>query len=147
MLNTATTGTSQKTIRIALLLSFAALISGCDAVLDCLDKDGPVFNTTSIEPATLNQVYSQNIVVEVENEPFDDRFDYEFRLLSGTLPPGISATPAGRILVLSGTALELGEYNLEIYVEVDDGYSPADSNLCYRNRTREFQLIVQPDNS
>jgi len=46
------------------------LLTGCDAVFDCLDKDGPTFDTTTLLPAVLNQEYTDSIFVSVENEPW-----------------------------------------------------------------------------
>jgi len=129
-----------------LLLVSASTITGCDAVFDCLDKDGPTFDTTTLMPAVLNQEYIDNIVVSVENEPRDDRFIYNFTLLSGSFPEGISAQPSGRTLVLSGTATELGTYQFSLNVEVDDGLTVAQSGLCFRNREREFTLLVGQEN-
>jgi len=98
-------------------------------------------------PAVLNQEYIDNIVVSVENEPRDDRFIYNFTLLNGSFPEGISAQPTGRRLVLSGTATELGTYQFSLNVEVDDGLTVAQSGLCFRNREREFTLFVGQENT
>ncbi len=128
------------------LIASTTLMLGCDAVIDCFDNDGPVFNNTTLETATLNQVYSHTIGASVENELFDDRFDYEFSLLSGSLPPGITVVPVGqRDLLLTGTATELGTYTFVLNVYVDDGLNATDSGLCYRNRDKEFQLVVEQD--
>lgn len=122
------------------------LLTGCDAVFDCLDKDGPTFDTTTLLPAVLNQEYTDSIFVSVENEPFDDRFDYNFTLLSGNFPMGITAQATGRTLVLSGTATELGNHQFRINVTVDDGLTDAQSGLCFRVRDREFSLLVEQEN-
>lgn len=129
-------------LKACCLIGSMIALSACDAVVDCFDNDGPVFDTRALVPAILNQEYLQRINVSVNNEPRDDRFDYQFRLTGGSLPAGISAEPAGRSLVLSGTPTELGTFAFTINVEVDDGLSPADSGLCYRIRDREFSLPV-----
>jgi len=121
------------------------VLSGCDAVLDCLDNDGPVFSTNRLEPAILNQVYSQTIKASVENEPFDGRFEYDFDVNNGSLPAGITWRESGREITFSGTPTELGTYTIDINVEVDDGLNPADSGLCYRTRTRGFILLVEQE--
>lgn len=131
----------------ALALASTMILAGCDAVVDCLDNDGPVFNTSVLEPATLNQVYSQTISASVDNEPNDGRFIYEITQISGTLPPGITAEQRGRAYVFSGTPTALGTFNVEINIEIDDGLDAAESGLCYRNRSRSFALFVVQDNS
>ncbi len=133
--------------RSSVLIGIATMLMGCDAVVDCLDNDGPVFRTTSLAPATLNQVYQETIRAAVNNEPFDDRFEYDFTIINGALPPGISTTQAGRSYIFTGTPTELGTFNIEINVFVDDGQDAVDSGLCFRNRSREFSLIVAQDAS
>ena len=128
------------------ILVSTVTLAGCDAIFDCLDKDGPTFDTTTLMPAVLNQEYTDSIIVSVENEPLDDRFDYNFTLLSGSFPMGITAQPTGRTLVLSGTATELGSHQFRINVTVDDGLTEAQSGLCFRVRDREFTLLVEQEN-
>ena len=65
-----------KTIKACCLIGCMIMLGSCDSVVDCLDRDGPVFDTRSLLPAILNQEYLQRINVSVENEPRDDRFDY-----------------------------------------------------------------------
>ena len=123
------------------------MLNGCDVLLDCIDADGPVFDTSAIDVAVLNQVYTQEIVASVENEPFDSRFVYNFAISDGTLPPGISATAVSQKFILTGTALQLGSFPFKLSVAVDDGISPQQSNLCYRSRDRDFNLTVVQDSS
>ena len=130
-----------------LLVFVAGLLTGCDAILDCVDNDGPVFRTSALPTATLNQTYSETIEVSINNEPFDDRFDYEFSIIRGILPNGISTTEFANSLLFRGTPIELGTFELEINVFADDGLDSIDSNLCYRNRSRNFTLLVEQDNS
>ncbi len=119
---------------------------GCDAVLDCVDNDGPVFSTDPTLPAAiLNQQYLQTIQASVRNEPRDDRFDYDFTIINGALPPGITTESSSGLYTLRGTATELGTYNFEINVFIDDGLDPTSSGLCFRNRSREFELVVQQE--
>lgn len=117
------------------------LLTGCDAVLDCLDNDGPVFNKVELRPAVLNQVYSDSIIASVRNEPQDQRFDYQFSL-SGQLPAGIVADPVAQNLVFRGTPTVAGEFPFKLYVEVDDGLDAQQSGLCFVSRTSDFVLRV-----
>lgn len=141
------TSTVAHLARSYVLIGIATMLVGCDAVVDCLDNDGPVFRTTSLAPATLNQVYQETIRAAVDNEPFDDRFEYDFNIVNGVLPAGLSTTQAGRSFIFTGTPTELGTFNIEINVFVDDGQDAVDSGLCFRNRSREFSLVVAQDAS
>lgn len=145
MIKTISAYTTQLTK--AVIVFIAAALGGCDAVIDCLDNDGPVFSTNRLEPATLNQVYEQTITASVENEPSDGRFDYEFDVNNGSLPEGVTWRQSGRQIVFSGTPTELGSFTIDINVEVDDGLNPADSGLCYRTRTRGYILLVKQDDT
>jgi len=127
--------------RIGLLL-LALSLYGCDAVLDCLDDDGPVFNKGTLEQAVLNQEYADEIVASVRNEPFDARFDYRF-VFTGSLPQGVMAFQSGRRFVFEGTPTESGLFRFTLYVEVDDGLDPYRSNLCFRSRSTDYRLTVR----
>lgn len=123
------------------------ILSSCDAVIDCIDNDGPEFRDTSLLPATLNQVYLDTIRAAVNNDPFDDGFEYDFDIISGRLPAGISTDQTGRTFTVSGTPTELGDFTFELNVFIDDGLNITDSGLCFRNKSREFTLTVNQDAS
>lgn len=125
---------------IALLLGL--LLSGCDAVVDCLDNDGPEFNKGQLSSAVLNQVYSETIRASVNNEPQDQRFDYRF-VLSGALPAGVTVASVGQSYLFTGTPTESGSFPLSLYVEVDDGLNAQDSGLCFVSHTTDFVLQVE----
>ncbi len=120
----------------------ALSLSGCDAVVDCIDGDGPALDTSGLQPATLNKEYLHTIRASVRNEPFDDRFEYDFAIIGGALPAGISGIESGRSFTLTGTPTELGEFTFRLNVFVDDGQNAFDSGLCFRNEDRNFTLLV-----
>lgn len=127
-------------IRPAVLM-LTALLAGCDAVIDCLDNDGPEFDKVTLGPAVLNQVYSEYIRASVNNEPQDQRFDYDF-VLSGELPMGLSYEDFGQRFHFTGTPTVSGNFPVSLYVEVDDGLDAQESGLCYVSHTRDFVLVV-----
>jgi len=134
-----------KSVLRGLMVSVTFTLGGCDVITDCLDDDGPVFNRSTLPPATLNQVYTETIVASIENEPRDDNFDYSWSITDGALPVGITTMVSGRRYTLSGTPIELGVYDFQVNVTVDDGLDSESSGLCYRNRSKNFQLQVQQD--
>jgi len=132
-----------KNKKIAVVFCAVLLGSGCESAIDCLDNDGPEFDTSSIGNPVLNQVYSETIVVSINNEPRDDNFLYEFNL-QGELPDGVTGFSAGRNYVLNGTPIEEGTFRFTVYVTVNDSLLPAESGLCYYTTSRTYEITVQP---
>ena len=130
-----------------LFATSSLLLTGCDALIDlaidCIDHDGPEFNQTLLVSPVLNQVYAETITVSIDNEPLDDRFDYEFSL-SGVLPSGILTEETGRRLIFSGTATELGQFRFEVFVEISNRNGNLASGLCFTTASRNFELTVLP---
>lgn len=137
----------KKWLRQALVVCCASVLTGCDVLLDtafdCIDSDGPEFNKSVLVQPVLNQVYTESIVVSINNEPRDDRFGYRFAV-TGNLPAGLSTDAAGRNFFINGTATELGTFSFTLFVEVEDTVSPENSGLCFTVEERQFQLTVQP---
>ncbi len=134
--------------RKLLLLSVVLSCTACDALIDCLDADGPVFDRETLAPAVLNQEYQERVRASIKNEPQDDWFNYEFRL-TGKLPEGISTFQSGRTFIIEGTSIEVGEFPVELFVNVSGRgnrvvYSHGTSGLCYTSRSRQFVLDVNP---
>jgi len=133
--------------RILLALSLSVL-TACDALIDCLDADGPVFNKRTLTVAVLNQEYQESVRARINNEPLDDWFDYKFQL-SGRLPSGLSTFQSGRTFFFEGTATESGDFTLELFVDVSGRgggvtYSNGSNGLCYTSRSQRYELVVDP---
>jgi len=131
-------------VRIYAMLGCAVMLgTGCESAIDCLDNDGPEFQTRTISDPVLNQEYSETISVAINNEPRDDNFLYEFRL-QGDLPSGVSGSSIGRTYFLNGTAIQEGTFRFTVYVSVDDNLQPEDSGLCFYNASQTYEITVQP---
>ncbi|MEE9335910.1 MAG: hypothetical protein V3U65_17600 [Granulosicoccaceae bacterium] len=102
---------------IAAIIFLSLALSGCDSLTDCIDNDGPELSPGTLPNPILNQEYDQVVHVGIRNEPNDDRFNYEFTL-SGGLPEGMQTSAAGRDMRIFGTPIELGDFNLNVTVEV-----------------------------
>jgi len=132
----------QPPILIFTLLLITTLMVGCDAAVDCLDSDGPKFESKTINDPTLNQEYTGTIRVSINNEPQDDRFGYEFKI-TGQLPTGLQSQSRGRDFFITGTATELGTFSFNVFVRVLDPAGAENSGLCYTTRSQDFQFTVQ----
>jgi len=143
---------------LAPLLMGSTLLVGCgplsDVLFDCIDDDGPILRPTTIPDPVLNQSYDVTITASVENEPFDDSFDYDI-VVSRTLPPGLVADIFERRIRISGAATELGAYSIDVGVAVNDpGFNSltftnnnsngvTSSNLCRFTTQRTYTVSVQ----
>ena len=145
--NTSTSARAVKSATAIGITASALLLAGCDQLIDlafdCIDRDGPEFNKTLLISPVLNQVYSETITVSIENEPQDDRFDYDFAI-SGQLPAGLQTQELGRQLIFSGTATELGDFQIQVSVEVSHRNGNLDSGLCFTTESQAYQLTVLP---
>lgn len=135
--------------RLLSVLLLGVSLSGCDALIDaaidCLDGDRPQFNRPVLPDPILNQAYREVIRASIRNEPFDDRFDYDF-FVSGSLPTGVVTEIINREVLVIGTPTELGTFTLGLFVEVSlpGRFGRRDaSGLCSTQRSRNYELTVQ----
>lgn len=162
LMNMCTIEQLKKQVALPLLLASTTLLAGCgplsDLLIDCIDDDGPVLRPSTIPDPVLNQTYDVTITASIENEPFDDSFDYDI-VVSRTLPPGLIADVFERQVRISGAATELGDFTVDIGVTVSDpgfnsltfnnglgnstnnGVTP--SNLCRFTTQRAYSVSVQ----
>lgn len=138
-----------------LLGLWLCLLCGCDVledeIYDCIDDDGPVFETRSLPDAYLNEPYQATITIAIENEPFDDSYQYDIEY-TATLPPGLSILIQQRRIILSGIPTAAGQYPLSFSVEVSlpEGYSSTNfdgdyddgDDLCHSYANKSYQLTV-----
>lgn len=134
-------------LNIPTLFLLAFLMSGCDHVVDCLDDDGPVFNQKTLDQPVLNQEYLDQISVSIRNEPLDDSYDYEFSY-TGRLPTGITARSSGRIYQFEGTPTELGNFEIDVLVQVSGRntlaiFNEDDSGLCFTTNRQKYRMDIQ----
>lgn len=123
------------------LVCASVLMTGCDTLIDCIDDDGPRFPSAALEPAILNQVYSETVRVSINNEPRDDNFIYDFNI-TGALPEGISTSSSGRNFIFSGTPIESGSFVFTLFVEIEDEFNFSESGLCFYTDSRRYELTV-----
>jgi len=130
------------------IVAVCATVSGCDVLfdhaLDCIDDDRPRLSPSVIANPILNQEYRQVIQASIENEPRDDRFGYEFTR-DGALPDGLASQVSGRNYIIEGTPIELGVFNFELTVVVDDPNADTESGsgLCSNIERVNYTLDIQ----
>jgi len=140
---------SARALKVLVALMLAMLQSSCDvfldAAIDCLDGDRPQFNRSVLPNPILNQAYRELIQASIRNEPYDDRFIYDFTV-SGRLPAGLVTEIVNRDVLVIGTPTELGTFTLGLFVEVrlssSSAYNHADNGLCSTRYSRNFELVV-----
>ena len=138
-----------KNAALGLLLSSTLALSSCDPLsggsvfLDCIDDDGPVLNPRTLATPVLNHSYEAVITASIENEPHDDRFEYNYNKGAG-LPAGLIVDTFEREVRISGAPTELGNYAMRVEVAVSDAGSNGNSHrLCRRKTARNYVFDVQ----
>ena len=110
-------------IKTHIAILFTLFMSSC-CVIEELE-----FDKNTLPNAILNQEYNVIITASVNNNPHDDSFDYEFKLL-GLLPEGLVFTndSKNRRVIISGTPIEQGAYIITLQGNVRDPYDPDEED-------------------
>lgn len=135
--------------RIISLSVFALFfsITGCQDILECVINRKPILSDNALSAAFVNQNYSELVTAEIQNEPRDNAYYYDY-FLTGDLPPGIDVFFDFRDVIIEGIPLERGRYRFTIHLNVGqiDSYCENDLNdcdgLCEDRTARTFILTV-----
>ncbi|GLB47788.1 hypothetical protein [Neptunitalea lumnitzerae] len=130
----------KKTLLLCIsLISIATLTTSCAEFFeDCLFWPAkPNIKTASIPQGNVNTYYYTEIEAEIENDPDDLNYYYDFDV-EGELPYGLEYWTYDNILIIEGTPQETGTFSftVELYVEApyrgnDD--ESDDNNICLGN--------------
>ncbi|MEE9321669.1 MAG: hypothetical protein V3U76_14585 [Granulosicoccus sp.] len=126
------------------LLLASLCLSGCEALdeaFDCLDNDVPEFRDSTLLPGVLNQVYGDTIRIGINNDAFDEWYNYRVEL-TGELPPGILFRREQLRLYFEGTPLAVGDFEFTLRLEVLPGSSRDQEDIDSLCRTVEFGNYV-----
>ena len=126
-------------------------VSGCEFFYfhysDCGYYDSPSFDRTTLRQPVLNQVYSDQVRVTLDNDSQIDDYDIRYEY-SGNLPPGISYYQNDKSVIFEGTAISSGSYSFTITVEaryfVRDRFYYHYSDYCTYRTSRSYLLTVEP---
>lgn len=147
---------AKRVMRLLVIVLSSLSLSACnpltDLIFDCIDDDGPVLSPRIIPNPVLNQSYDVRITASIQNEPYDDSFQYDINV-SQTLPPGLVVDVFERQIRITGAATELGSYAFDVSVAVEDpyrnhnvhfdnDYDGTTSGLCRYHIQRTYHLNV-----
>ena len=126
-------------------------VSGCDFFYfhysDCGYYDSPSFDRETLRQPVLNQVYSDQVRVTLDNDSHIEGYDIRHEF-SGSLPPGISYYQNDTRVFFEGTAISPGSYSFTITVEarylISDRFYYYYSDYCTYRTTRSYLLTVEP---
>lgn len=136
--------------KVILVLTGLLGVSGCEFFYlhysDCGYYDDPSFDRIALRQPVLNQVYSEQVRVTLDNDSHIDGYDirYEF---SGSLPPGISYYQNDTSVFFEGVAISPGSYLFTITVEaryfISDRFYYYYSDYCTYRTSRSYLLTVE----
>ncbi len=139
-----------KLSKVILLLTGLLGVSGCEFFYlhysDCGYYDGPSFDRITLRQPVLNQVYSEQVRVTLDNDRHIDGYDIRLEF-SGSLPLGISYYQDDTSVYFEGTAISLGSYSFIITVEarylISDRFYYNYSDYCNYRTSRNYLLTVE----
>ena len=139
-----------KLSKVILLLTGLLGVSGCEFFYlhysDCGYYDGPSFDRITLRQPVLNQVYSDQVRVTLDNDSHIDSHDIRLEF-SGSLPPGISYYQNDSSVYFEGVAISPGSYSFTITVEaryfIRDRFYYYYSDYCTYRTSRSYLLTVE----
>ena len=138
-----------KRSKVTLILAALLGISGCEFVYlhysNCGYYDGPSFDRVTLRQPVMNQVYSDQVWIALDNDSHIDSYDIRLEV-SGGLPPGISYYQNDERVVFEGAAVSQGSYSLTMTVEaryfIRDRSYYYFSDYCTYRTSRSYLLTV-----
>jgi len=150
--------------KIALYFFLMLSISGCDYLFDKVDDaasnlidtyidctfgpfhtEGPIqISTLEFSNGLLGVNYSQVISSEINFEPDDDKYTYEYTYTPDQLPNGLSFRANGRRLVIEGVPQVTGMYPvlIEVYSPTLEDKNSDISNSCRPDSKASMNYIL-----
>lgn len=134
-------------VRLALVAALIAALAGIAATVAqalAFDDAVPCRDTQPLfvcPEGTVELAYSIQFVGRggCGPDPPNLGLPYQYRVINGALPPGLSVSKSG---VLSGTPTTAGDY--KFWVELSDEDPPSAAWCLPKKAEREFQIVVRP---
>ncbi|GLB53023.1 hypothetical protein NBRC110019_20630 [Neptunitalea chrysea] len=108
----------------------------------------PNIKTNNIPSGYFNTYYYAEIEAEIENDPDDLQYHYDFDW-DGTIPAGLSYWVHNNKFFLEGYPSQTGRFSFTVYVYVEPPYEGNydewdDDNICLNNDTasKSFQIEI-----
>lgn len=131
--------------KIILILLTTITLTSCDILITCLLDIGPKFNTKTVRPATLNEVYDTTIKASIKNSVFDSAYNYRISF-NGNLPEGLSFSMSenNQKFHITGTPTEIGTFQFTLSVKVTSPLESSDTyeDLCFDTDKNNYALNV-----
>jgi len=136
-----------RSIRFGLALALVAALAGVvvataaalayDDAVPCVDTE-PLFVCPQ---GTIEASYSIQFIGRggCGPDPPNEGLPYQFRVINGGLPPGLSLSQSGQV---SGTPSQAGMYRF--WVELSDQDPPSQSWCLPKKAEREFSITINP---
>ena len=127
------------------LIVLALLTIGCE---DTIFGERVEFSTGNPPPGKVGVAYFWEIRAEVENDPFDDSYDYNFKLTKGRLPQGLTFQQGDNVGIISGVPEEAGTFDVFIRVSVPEleleSLTDEDSSVQSDSDVQEIEIVIEP---
>jgi hypothetical protein len=134
-----------KTIRLFLLFILPLLVYNCEDFLSCIIPREPELQNKEFPIGTTEAYYYVEVKAEINNEPFDDDYDYFFDVTG--LPDGIDYFVNYRTISIEGDPKERGVFDITIFLEVDgpfrDSFEGDNTFLCDYGTSKTYTLIIE----
>jgi len=111
-----------------------------DSIADCVINRRPKLSDQELKLGYLGQNYYDEIKGSIINEPYDDDYYYNFKIM-GQLPDGIESWVDGRKVVFTGRPLQTGSYYIKINLIVTPYYE--EGGLCDKTVSKDYILLIE----
>ncbi len=136
-------------LRMTVLLGWLALLgTGCeDDLYTEYFGERMTITSTAAPSGRTGEPYSWDIYAEVENDPNDGLYDYNFSLQKGVLPTGLSFSDEGDRARVAGTPMEAGSFPVTIRVSSDrlrfEDLEDEDSHIADYGDSKAFEIVIE----
>ena len=126
-------------------------VTSCQDILECVINRHPELPDRRLATGQVNQYFFEEIKAEIKNEPRDDSYYYYFSI-EGDLPRGLEYTIDYRSVIIQGTPLESGRFNVTVRLSVEqanDYYEDCENafndcdGLCEETTSHRYTVRIQ----
>ena len=131
------------------LASIILLTTSCDPLTDCIIPTRPGLPSKTFSTVFSGAYFEESLRAGIDNEPQDNSYYYYFSI--NNLPPGLDYESDGRVLYIFGSPKQKGDFEFEVYLDVEPIFFVDDSNgiledgdlLCESTTSRRYRIQVR----
>lgn len=130
-----------------LLIAGLALLSSCSIIEDCKWGTSAELKGRDILVGTVDTYFEEGIRAEVNNEPRDNEYFYDFIVYD--LPPGLDYEQDGRDVYIYGTPTAPGRFFIQVDLVITPRFFDGDGDgipdveqICERRAIRDYALRI-----